>query len=83
MFILKGWRKNGDEKVIAINKDRDFLDKICKMLEPATGLSDPSEGMWDREEIKGRFGIEEIPDLEIKDIVQAGIDFLNYKDYRG
>jgi hypothetical protein len=78
MFILVGWRKDGEEKVIAINADRKILSDFADTLNYAANYTEPSEGVWDREEIKGRFWIEEIPDQA--DFVQLGIDFLNYND---
>ena len=76
MFVLIGFRKNGDTKVIAVNEDRQLLSDLAKRLFWETGLRDPSEGLWDRQEIKGRFWIEEIDE---NDSYQNGVDFLNYK----
>lgn len=76
MFILVGFRKDQTTRVIAVNKDRNVLAKIAEDLFPATGLSDRSEGLWDRDEIKGYFWIEEIDETNP---YQNGVDFLNYQ----
>ena len=77
MFILEGWRKDQRTEVIAVNKDRDVLKKLRDSLFIETGLEDYSEGMWDRDEIKGIFSIKEIDDEA--DPYQRAVDFLNYR----
>jgi hypothetical protein len=77
MFILEGWRKDQRTEVIAINKDKNVLKKLMDSLFVETGLEDYSEGMWDRDEIKGIFSIKEIDDET--DPYQRAVDFLNYQ----
>lgn len=75
MFVLMGFRKNRDTIAIAASKDRNELKEIAKKLDPVVGLRDPSEGIWDRQEIKGMFWIVDIGN----DGYQRGVDFFNYK----
>ena len=77
MFILIGWRKNGDTKIIAVNKDRKILDALRESLNKEANYT-PGEGIWDKNETKGVFRVEELKD-DI-DANQTGIDFINCKD---
>lgn len=75
MFVLMGFRKDDTTKVIAVDQNREVLHELMLALKPVLGLRDFSEGIWDREEIKGRVWIEKIEE----DGYQRGVDFFNYR----
>lgn len=74
MFVIMAFRKNGDHRCIAVNKDRKVLETICNELSRLSGRTDSAEGLWDRDGILGNFWIEELGDDPIKN----GLDFVKY-----
>lgn len=76
MYVIMAFRKNGDYKCIAFNKDRKTLETVCKELNRLSGRIDSAEGLWDRDDILGNFWIEELGN----DPIKTGLDFVNYRD---
>lgn len=78
VFVLMGFRKNGDHMPIASDTDHLRIHNLCKELNRLAGRQDPAEGMWDREEIKASFTVQELYGDAPKDL-ERGLDFMNYE----
>jgi len=84
MFVLTGWRKNGDKHVIAVCEEREPLKQLAIDLDKEAHYT-PGEGMWDKQVTAGCFYVEEVivvsksgEDSAVA--FQKGVDFINYKD---
>ena len=77
MYVITGWRKNQDTKVIGVyvDKDKDEAYELCASLNYAAGYV-AGNGVWN-DKTKGCFYCCYYDD---KDLYQKGLDFINYKD---
>jgi hypothetical protein len=78
-YVLSVWRKDNEEKIIAVSQDKKPLLEIATAIDGATGYK-AGLGVWAQEKVPGYCRITEVKELDWKDAFHKALDFLRYKD---